>query len=83
MCLCSKYNKLYSAEGKYHGRPMQLTKLASPQMVKKTPKMYGLAPVNHGPAIAFRLAMVFIDPPTVARHGHTSVCRIPSASRRS
>ena len=38
MCLCSKYNKLYSPNGKYHGRPMQMTKLASPQMVKKFQK---------------------------------------------
>lgn len=41
MCLCSKFNKLYSANGKYHGRPMQLTKLTTPQaVVKKTPQMY-------------------------------------------
>lgn len=41
MCLCSQYNKLYSANGKYHGRPMQLTKIASPQsVVKKYPQTY-------------------------------------------
>ena len=40
MCLCSKINKLYSANGKYHGRPMQMTKLAPSQtMIKKTSQM--------------------------------------------
>jgi hypothetical protein len=42
MCLCNKINKIYSADGRYHGRPMQMTKVAPTQsqvMVKKTPNM--------------------------------------------
>lgn len=41
MCLCSKINKIYSANGKYHGRPVQMTKLTPSQvLVKKTPQIY-------------------------------------------
>lgn len=38
MCLCNKINKIYSAKGLYHGRPIPyMTKLSDPKvMVKKT-----------------------------------------------
>lgn len=43
MCLCSKINKLYSPNGLYHGRPVQVARYANPVspqvMVKKTPRM--------------------------------------------
>lgn len=41
MCLCSKYRKMYSPNGLYHGRPVQVTKIApaSQVMIKKTPQM--------------------------------------------
>lgn len=40
MCLCSKYKKVYSAQGLYHGRPPQVLQAAPSQvMIKKTPQM--------------------------------------------
>ncbi len=40
MCLCNEFKKRYSSNGLYHGRPVQMTKIANianPHvMVKKT-----------------------------------------------
>lgn len=46
MCLCSKYKKMYSANGLYHGRAPQVLKASPAQvMIKKTPQM-GMKPMK-------------------------------------